>query len=489
MMDRNRTTVGLMMWLARLILLLLVVAPSPGLAQTLPPESPTQTVEQTLNPFQAEEKFQMAYTIITQRYIEQIPTNLLLIKGVQRVLLLPELHDLQYSDLITPTQPLGSRRHDFEAFRSVLQTIRMRAAQTVDLGEVVSETIYGMVDALDDEYSAYLEPQKNQELHEFLMGEQQSFGGIGIQYEFKNGRCKVIAPIPNTPAYRAGIRPGDIILEVDGIPIKSVDDASTRMTGEPGSRLELKIERADVYDPIEFALIREMVSQPALEKVLLPGQIGYVRINSFTEQTAEVLLQNLRYLDGLGMEKCLLDLRRNSGGLLDAAIDVSSILLPPGSLVVSTKGRTQLAEKNYRTSRGSDFTRLPLVVLVDEYTASAAEIVTGAVIDNRRGRSVGQTTFGKGTVQEVIQLPDNSALKLTIARYHTPSGRMIDKKGIKPNYSVSSETYLNPAILFRPGEEIDLTKLADDRQVKFALELLGQRIPVVSPYYSRPIRK
>jgi carboxyl-terminal processing protease len=440
--------------------------------------SATTTVSNSkLNALQLEAKFQEAYAKIGERYIDRIQSITFMIGGFRELLTVPGVEGLKYQDLVSPTQHLGSRKDDLTAFRTALQVIRSRMGGRVELDTLVSAMIRGMVKALNDDYSTYLEPEKNRELVRFLKGETKSFGGIGVQIQFKDGLCKVTRPIPDTPAYRAGIRPGDVVVQVDGKEVTTEDEAVDRMKGEPGSRVAVTIQREEVAEPLTYDLIRQTISQPELEKILLPGSVGYVRLNSFNETSAKQLIENLNYLDGQGMKQCILDLRQNSGGLLKSAVEISAIFLPKGSLVVSTKGRQPNDTKEYRTRDTYPYARLPLVVLVDQFTASAAEIVTGAVRDNRRGKVVGLTTFGKGTVQEVIPLDDDSALKLTVAKYYTPIGECIHKTGIKPDYHVESKKLINPA-LFEEPSDIDLTEVSEDAQIKKALDLFNVTLPV-----------
>jgi carboxyl-terminal processing protease len=431
--------------------LVLFLQVAPVLAQE---EAATQELA---NPILLERKFQDAYEIILERSLDPISSSTLMMKGFQSMRKSPSLEGVAYSDLVSPTQRLGNRSDDLAAFRSALRATRAKAQGPVDLEELVSALIHGMVDALRDEgdhYCAYLEPDRNRELQEILKGELKSYAGIGISFEYRDNRCHVISPIPDSPAYRAGIRPGDAIVQVNGEELKSQDDATERISGDPGSRVILTVERKDVTEVLTYELIREMIVQPQLDKIMLPGNIGYVRINSFNEHTGKALLENLRYLEGLGMEKCLLDLRRNAGGLLTSAEEVSEVFLPKGSLIVGTQGRGD--EKPVRR---------------------AAEIVTGAIRDNRRGVAVGKTTFGKGTVQEVKQLADNSAIKLTVARYLTPSGAMIDRKGIDPDYGVETETVVFPTKYSDPST-IDLAEMAQDKQLRKAMEIFGYTFPI-----------
>jgi carboxyl-terminal processing protease len=462
-------------WL--LLLLLLGVWSAPAGARDLQ----TAAVDPpAFNPLQLERKFQDAYSIIEERYIDPVQSNTVMMKGFMEMLRLPELDAIKYSDLVNPTQRLGTTRDDFQAFRQALQNIRQNAAEPVNLDDLVSAMIRGMVGGLNDSYSIYLEPEKNRELQEMLRGERKSYAGIGIQFEFRENKCHVVTPIPDSPAYRAGILPGDAIIRVDGQPLENETTATDRISGEPGSTVLLTIERENVPEPLNFEIVRETIVQPELEKILLPQEIGYIRINSFNEHSSRALLENLRYLEGMGMKKCIVDLRRNAGGLLTAAVQISDIFLPRGSLVVTTRGRAPDTLKEHRTRGNYPYTRIPLVVLVDRFTASAAEIVTGAIRDNRRGIAVGETTFGKGTVQEVKQLDDNSALKLTVAKYYTPSGVSIDHKGIVPDHQVPMDPshLVFPTQFADPGS-IEVTQLMEDKQLRKALEILGMQFPAL----------
>ena len=460
------------------VLLLGAVLLCPAASIGEAPDSPALDLR-LINPIQLERKFQDAYSIIEERYIDRVQTNSLMMKGFMAMLKVPGMEEIKYSDLIAPTQRLGTMRDDFDAFRMAIRAIRAKTGGQCDLDSLVSAMIRGMVEGLDDDYSAYLEPEKNRELQEILRGERRSYAGIGIKFEFRNERCHIVAPIPDSPAYRAGLRPGDAIVLVDGEPLKNEHDATSRISGEPGTPVVLTVEREEVPDLLNYQLVRQTIIQPELEKIMLPKEIGYVRVNSFNEHSGKALLENLRYLEGMGMKKCILDLRMNAGGLLKAAVEISDIFLPRGSLVVKTEGRAENSEKQHLTERNLPFTRIPLIVLVDGYTASAAEIVTGAIRDNRRGIAVGTTTFGKGTVQEVKQLDDNSALKLTVARYLTPSGVSIDKKGIRPDHVVKMDQ--GKAIFptkYADSSSVDFFELAEDKQIKKAMELLGFEFPV-----------
>jgi len=263
------------------------------------------------------------------------------------------------------------------------------------------------------------------------------------------------------------------------VEVPSQDDALDRLKGDAGTPVVLTIQREGVPEHLTYKLVREIIHpQPELEKIMLTDTVGYVRLNSFNETSGKELLHNLRYLDGRGMKSCILDLRQNSGGLLTAAVEIADVFLPRGSPVVTTQGRRESDNKSYSTERNLPFTRIPLIILVDGQTASAAEIVTGAIRDNRRGKTIGMKTFGKGTVQEVIPLSDGSALKLTVARYYTPSGEMIDKKGINPDYLVplDPKKMINPAG-FQDTSKVELAVVALDLQLRKALELFGVPIP------------
>jgi len=292
-------------------------------------------------------------------------------------------------------------------------------------------TVEELIAGLSDPYTVYLGPQEYAQFLESLWG---TFSGVGIRLDKVGDYITVVAPLAGSPAERAGVKAGDRILAADGHSLvgASVEKALTLIRGEPGSAVVLTLERPG-GGRFELRLVREVIEIPSVSWELLPEGIGYLRLEEFGTATAEEAARALSELvpDSRGI---ILDLRGNSGGLLDVAVEVAAQFLPPGPVVqvVDREGEPEALE-----AEGGRRVRLPLVVLVDHFTASAAEIVAGAVQDYRIGLLVGERTFGKGSIQSVFELSNGGALKLSVARYRTPLGREVDGKGLVPDYEVA----------------------------------------------------
>ncbi len=339
---------------------------------------------------------------------------------------------------------------ELRAFADVFNAIKQGYVEPVEDKKLVTHAISGMLSGLDP-HSAYLDAEAFKELQ---VGTQGEFGGLGIEVGMEDGLVKVVSPIEDTPAFRAGVQPGDLIVKLDDTPVKgmSLNDAVKRMRGKPKTDITLTIMRKNEARPIVLTLTREVIKvQSVKSKVVEPGY-GYVRVAQFQENTASSLVQHLDRLSKEGeLRGLVLDLRNDPGGLLHGAVGVAAAFLPANAVVVSTDGRADDAKREYRASpedylRGSrdDFLRslppavkeLPMVVLVNGGSASASEIVAGALQDHKRAVVMGTQTFGKGSVQTILPLNNNSAIKLTTARYYTPSGRSIQAKGIEPDIIV-----------------------------------------------------
>ena len=310
----------------------------------------------------------------------------------------------------------------------------------------------GLLEALGDPYSEYLTAA---EWREFQVRSSGEYSGVGITIqEDKDGRVVVVSLMKDSPAEKAGILPKDILIKVDGIPVKSGDDAAVRIRGPEGTQVNITVLRAE--EEITFALTRAVIVVPAAEwKMMEPG-IGYVRLISFTERAYHDTAQAIQDLRAKGARALILDLRDNGGGDLDQCVQVAGLFIPEGP-VVTLKGRAY-PPKTYRA--GGEGLGMPLVVLVNDLTASASEIVAGAIQDTKSGTIVGVTTFGKGVVQQLFPQPDGSCVKVTTFEYFTPSGRSIHEKGIVPDVVVE-----NP----EPGAQTD-------RQLDKALELARQAL-------------
>lgn len=302
----------------------------------------------------------------------------------------------------------------------------------VQMDDLVHNALNGIIAKLDPH--TVLMPKKAFE--QLTINTQGKFGGVGIIVSQENGKLIVVSPIEDTPAYVAGVKSGDEIIAIDGtaLPKLKSNDAVDFMRGEPGSTLKLTVRREGVKDPINFELTREIIKVKSVRDQELSSNIAYVRISSFQENTGEELNDALKKRRGK-MAGLILDLRDNPGGLLDQAVRVCDLFIESG-LIVSTVGRDRnRVEREFANKRGT-YTGFPIVVLVNGGSASASEIVAGALQDHERGLILGTTTFGKGSVQTLVSLPDGSGLKLTVARYYTPKDRSIQAKGITPDLIV-----------------------------------------------------
>jgi carboxyl-terminal processing protease len=358
---------------------------------------------------------------------------------------------------------------ELRAFTEVFGAIKTNYVEPVEDKRLITEAINGMLTGLDP-HSSYLDQEAFRELQ---VGTQGQFGGLGIEVGMEDGFVKVISPIEDTPAFKAGIKPNDLIVKLDDTPVKgmSLNDAVKRMRGKPNTTITLTISRKGESAPIVVTLTRAVIRvQSVKSKVIEPGY-GWVRVSQFQESTAEHLVRHLTQMfkENPGLKGLVLDLRNDPGGLLHGAVAISSAFLPSKTLVVSTDGRAEDAKKKFyaspedyaRGSRGDDVLKtlpqavktVPMVVLVNGGSASASEIVAGALQDHKRAVVMGTQTFGKGSVQTIMPLGNNTAIKLTTARYYTPGGRSIQALGIKPDVLVE-----DPSDTLTRVREADLTR-------------------------------
>ncbi|MFH1604695.1 MAG: S41 family peptidase [Pseudomonadota bacterium] len=355
---------------------------------------------------------------------------------------------------------------ELRSFAEVFGAIKSNYVEPVEDKKLISEAINGMLTGLDP-HSAYLDSDAYRELQ---VGTQGEFGGLGIEVGMEDGFVKVVSPIEDTPAFRAGIKSGDLIIKLDETPVKgmSLNDAVKRMRGKPKTPIKLTVLRKGEAKPLEFTLVRDVIKVQSVKSKMIEPGFGYLRVVQFQEQTAETMVRHIGnlYKDGQ-LKGLVLDLRNDPGGLLNGAIGISAAFLPSKSIVVTTDGRTEDAKRKYLAStedylRGGhdDYLKklpaavktVPMVVLVNGGSASASEIVAGALQDHKRALIMGTQTFGKGSVQTIMPLGNNTAIKLTTARYYTPSGRSIQAKGITPDIVVGepgtdSHPYLREADL------------------------------------------
>lgn len=378
------------------------------------------------------------------------------------------LISLQFSAMaekdVRTTLPIEELR----TFAEVFNAIKQGYVEPVEDKKLITNAISGMLTNLDP-HSTYLDEDAYKDLQ---VGTQGEFGGLGIEVGMEDGLVKVVSPIEDTPADRAGVKTGDLIFKLDDTLVKglTLSDAVKRMRGKPNTQIKLSILRKGEAQPLEITLTREVIKVQSVKSKLVEEGYGYLRITSFQETTASSLVKHLNDLYKPGQLKGLvLDLRNDPGGLLNAAIGVSAAFLPERTLVTSTDGRAPdakhqfyaLPEDYLRGSRDdyikalpAETRKVPMVVLINGGSASASEIVAGALQDHKRAVVMGTTSFGKGSVQTVLPLPGNTAIKLTTARYFTPSGRSIQATGIVPDIVVeesangnSSQQFLREADL------------------------------------------
>jgi carboxyl-terminal processing protease len=342
-------------------------------------------------------------------------------------------------------------------FGDVFERVRAEYVDPVSDKDLVENAINGMLTGLDP-HSSYMNAKQFRDMQVQTKGE---FGGLGIEVTQDNGFIKVISPIDDTPASKAGIKSGDIITALDGKTVEglSLQDAVDKMRGAPNSKITLTIKRENVDKPIEVSMLREVIHIQVVKDRLEPDNIGYVRLTQFTEQADSSLKDAVRHLKqqaGGKLTAVILDLRNNPGGLLDQAVAVSEDFIPQGE-IVSTRARH--AEDSQRwDAKGDDVINgVPLVVLINGGSASSSEIVSGALQDHHRAVLLGTRSFGKGSVQTVIPLPGNGAMRLTTARYYTPSGRSIQGQGIMPDVPVAESRQEEPS--FGPEREADLNHI------------------------------
>lgn len=326
--------------------------------------------------------------------------------------------------------------NELRTFADVFDRIKQAYVEEVDDKTLLENAIKGMLTELDP-HSAYLEPEAYQDLQISTTGE---FGGLGIEVGMEDGFVKVITPIDDTPAQKAGVMAGDLIIKLDDTPVKglSLGDAVKMMRGKPGSILKLTILRQGTDKPLVIPVTRAVIQVQSVKSRLLDKQYGYVRLSQFQVHTGADLIKALEKLqkeNGGPLRGLVLDLRNNPGGVLQAAVDVSDTFINNG-LVVYTKGRLPDTDMQFSATPGDYLNGVPMVVLINGGSASASEIVAGALQDHQRAVIMGTTSFGKGSVQTVLPLHNNRALKLTTARYYTPNGRSIQAEGIVPDIKV-----------------------------------------------------
>ena len=346
-----------------------------------------------------------------------------------------------------------------DLFGDILETINKEYFKQINEGEVIDGAINGMLLSLDP-YSSYMSPKTFKNMNTETKGE---FGGLGIEVTMEAGLVKVISPIDDTPADRAGIKSGDYIIKLDNKQVKglTLDEAVNTMRGKSGTPITLTIRRIDVDDPIIVKIVRETIKTKSVVSEVKEN-IGYLRLRSFNEKSGDELIDKIREIsrNKPNVTGYILDLRNNPGGLLSQAIKISDAFLDSGE-IVSTKGRDPKDIKVYNSKKGDEINGKPLIVLINKGSASASEIVAGALKDHKRAIVIGEKSFGKGSVQSIMPLSNGGGLRLTTAKYYLPSGETIEEIGVQPDIKVEQQK-----------DNFKINDPTNDNQLIYALKLL-----------------
>jgi carboxyl-terminal processing protease len=368
----------------------------------------------------------------------------------------------------------------------IMTIVRENYVEEKENKDLVTSAIKGMVRDLDP-FSQFLEPQEYKDMKTETEGQ---FGGLGIRISVRDNWLTVVTPIPGTPAYKLGILPGDKIIKIEKETTQgmSVNDAVRKLRGNPGTKVTITIAREGEKEPVDYTITRDVIKIDSIRHKTLGGNYGYIKINEFSASTDRDLKQALDDMAKQNVKYLVLDLRNNPGGLLDVAVDTVKEFLPSDKLVVYTKGRRPHMNREYKTGANSDYVKLPMAVLINKGSASGSEIFAGALQDHKRAIIVGMESFGKASVQSVFPMTDGNALRLTTAKYYTPSGKLIhrDEKtgegGIKPDVIVEvsrdTEVKLQSQLeeIYPPGKEPESAvkdkEVVEDVALLRAMELL-----------------
>ena len=346
-----------------------------------------------------------------------------------------------------------------DLFGDILETINNEYFKQINEGEAIDGAINGMLQSLDP-YSSYMSPKTFKNMNTETKGE---FGGLGIEVTMEGGLVKVITPIDDTPADKAGIKSGDYIIKLDDKQVKGItlDEAVNTMRGKSGTSITLTIRRVNVNEPITVKIVREVIKTKSVISEVKEN-IGYLRLRSFNEKSGDELIDKIKEIkrNNTNISGYILDLRNNPGGLLSQAIKISDAFLDSGE-IVSTKGRDPRDIKVYNSKKGDEINGKPLIVLINQGSASASEIVAGALKDHKRAIVVGEKSFGKGSVQSIMPLSNGGGLRLTTAKYYLPSGETIEEIGVLPDIKVEQQK-----------DNFKLNDSINDNQLIYALKLL-----------------
>ena len=346
-----------------------------------------------------------------------------------------------------------------DLFGEVLEKINEEYVDEINQSESMDSAINGLLQSLDP-YSAYMSPEIFQEMQTETSGE---FGGLGIEVSMESGVVKVISPIDDTPASKAGIKAGDYIVKINNTQVqgKSLSEAVDLMRGPVGSSIELTVRRRGVKKALTFNITREIIEVQSVKSDLLENNIGYIRLTSFNDNSSQQIKKQIKKLkENENLKAFILDLRNNPGGLLSQAIKISDFFLENGE-IVSTKSRKKSENRKWFAKKGDILDGKTLLVLINYGSASASEIVAGALKDHKRAIILGESSYGKGSVQSIIPLKNKGAIRLTVAKYYLPSGKSISEVGVRPDIEVDEE-----------GDDFRI-KTETDNQLNYAIKLLN----------------
>ena len=360
-------------------------------------------------------------------------------------------------------QSVNSAENDIykkiDLFGEVLEKINKEYVDEIDQSESMDSAINGLLQSLDP-YSAYMSPEVFNEMQTETSGE---FGGLGIEVSMEAGVVKVISPIDDTPASRAGIKAGDYIVKIDNVQVqgKTLSEAVDLMRGPVGSGIDLTVRRRGVKKALTFNIVREIIQISSVKSDLLEKNIGYIRLTSFNENSGKQIEKEIKKFEkGNNVKSYILDLRNNPGGLLSQAIKISDYFLDNGE-IVSTKSRKSSENRKWFAKKGDITNGKTLLVLINYGSASASEIVAGALKDHKRAILLGESSYGKGSVQSIIPLKNDGAIRLTVAKYYLPSGKSISEVGVTPDIEIAE------------GSDDFRIKTKTDNQLDYAIKLLN----------------
>ena len=346
-----------------------------------------------------------------------------------------------------------------DLFSEVLEKIKEDYVEDVDQAEVMDAAINGVLQYLDP-YSSYMDPEMFDNMNTETKG---AFGGLGIEVGMEAGVIKVISPIDDTPASRAGVKAGDYIIRIDDVQVqgKTLMEAVNLMRGPPGAPIEITIRRKGEKKAIVLKIVREIIQVSSVKAKVIDNNIGYFRLTSFNENSGQQLKSKIDEFKAENeINRFILDLRNNPGGLLSQAVKISDFFLDDGE-IVSTRGRNKRENRKWFAKKGDQIDGKPLIVLINYGSASASEIVAGALKDHKRAILIGENSYGKGSVQSIIPLKNKGAIRLTISKYYLPSGKSISEVGVIPDFEVEEEN------------EDFVINTASDNQLNFAIKLFN----------------